>query len=149
MTEILFYQIERQPLEQVLPRLLQLSLDRGWRAVVEADSEERVRALDAALWTTGDESFLPHGTAEDGNGELQPIFLTSGAENPNNANIRFVISGAALPDAQGYERIVYLFEGHDEDSLERARGLWKTLKQAGADITYWQQEENGAWKKKA
>ena len=149
MTEILFYQIERQPLEQVLPRLLQLSLDRGWRAVVEADSDERVKALDAALWTIGEESFLPHGTAEDGNSELQPIFLTSGGENPNNANIRFVISGAALPEGESYERIVYLFEGHDESSLERARSLWKTLKQAGADITYWQQEESGAWKKKA
>jgi DNA polymerase-3 subunit chi len=149
MTEILFYQIERQPLEQVLPRLLQLSLDRGWRAVVEADSEERVRALDAALWTIGDESFLPHGTAEDGNSELQPIFLTSGEENPNGAHVRFVIAGAVLPDAQGYERIVYLFEGRDEEALERARSLWKMLKQAGAEITYWQQDENGAWKKKA
>jgi len=149
MMEILFYQIDNQPIGQVLPRLLEISLQRGWKVVVEAGDEERVRALDSALWMGDDDSFLPHGTAEDGNAALQPVYLTAGAENPNGANVRFVLGGARLPDPQGYERIVYLFEGRDETSLQTARALWKAQKGAGLDLTYWQQDENGAWKKKA
>src|SRR5215470_777200 len=62
MTEIVFYQLQRQPLERVLPTLIEKSLERGWRVVVQAASEERVEALDAHLWTFRDDSFLPHGT---------------------------------------------------------------------------------------
>ena len=62
MTEMLFYHLQRQPLERVLPTLLERSLERGWRVVVQAPSEERVDALDAHLWTYRDDSFLPHGT---------------------------------------------------------------------------------------
>ena len=36
MTEILFYHLEAQPLEKVLPVLLEKSLERGWSAIVEA-----------------------------------------------------------------------------------------------------------------
>ena len=35
MTEILFYHLQHQPLERVLPTLLEKTLERGWRAVVQ------------------------------------------------------------------------------------------------------------------
>jgi len=65
MTEILFYHLQRHPLERVLPALVEKSLERGWRVVVQAASEERVEALDAHLWIFRDDSFLPHGTWRD------------------------------------------------------------------------------------
>ena len=43
-TEALFYHLERHPLEVVLPQLLLRTLERGWRAVVQAGSEERLEA---------------------------------------------------------------------------------------------------------
>ena len=49
MTEILFYHLQRHPLERVLPALVEKSLARGWRVVVQAASEERVEALDGRL----------------------------------------------------------------------------------------------------
>jgi DNA polymerase III subunit chi len=94
MVEVLFYQLDRRPLEAVLPQLLERTLERGWRACVQAGSEERVEALSSALWTWRDEAFLPHGTARDGNGELQPIWLTAGEDNPNRAVVRFLVDGA-------------------------------------------------------
>ena len=39
MTEVLFYHLQRQPLEAVLPTLLEKSLERGWRALVRATIE--------------------------------------------------------------------------------------------------------------
>ena len=47
MTDVLFYHLERTTLEKVLPGLLEKSLERGWRAVVQATTEERIEALDS------------------------------------------------------------------------------------------------------
>ena len=49
MTEVLFYHLQRQPLEAVLPTLLERSLERGWRAVVQATTDERLASLDDHL----------------------------------------------------------------------------------------------------
>ena len=133
----------------MLPTLLEKSLERGWHAVVQAGTPERTDALDAILWTYRDESFLPHGTSADGNLELQPVFLTFGEDNPNGAQIRFFVDGAASTDIASYERAVYMFDGHDQEAVAGARGMWTALKDAGHDVTYWQQSEQGKWEKKA
>jgi len=150
MTDVLFYHLDRQPLDRVLPKLLQLTLERGWRAVVQAGSAERLEALDTLLWTFEDESFLPHGTAADGHEADQPVFLATDDVNPNRANVRFLVDRAPPPaDAAGYDRLVLLFDGNDPDALADARTHWKTLKAAGHAVTYWQQNEQGRWVKKA
>jgi len=150
MTEILFYHLHRQPLERVLPTLLQKSIERGWRVVVQAASEERVAALDAHLWTFRDESFLPHGTARDAEAREQPILLTVDDDNPNGATVRFLLDGTGVPaDASAYQRIVLLFDGDDPDALAAARARWGEAKAAGFDVTYWQPDEDGRWQRKA
>ena len=147
--EIWFYHLENRRLEEVLPSLLEKTLERGWRAVVQAGSRERLEALDNALWTYRDDSFLPHGSKRDGFPEQQPIFLTLDAENPNGANIRFVVEGADLPDDQTYDRVVYVFDGHDKGELGRARQTWKQAKDSGLTATYWRQTTTGRWEKQA
>ncbi len=148
-TEALFYHLERQPLESVLPQLLERTLERGWRAVVQAGSEERLEALDQHLWTWADASFIPHGRAQDGLAERQPVFLTTGSDNPNGATVRFLVDGAEPPDPTGYTRLVLVFDGRDETAVAAARAHWKRLKERGCVVTYWQQGERGGWEKKA
>ena len=148
MTDVLFYHLESQPLERVLPVLLEKSLERGWRVAVETGSPERAEALDAALWTYRDDSFLPHGLAGGDTDALQPILITTDAANPNAAHVRFFVDRAVPPAATGYERIVYLFSGHDPDAVTEARTAWKALG-PGNTLTYWQQDESGRWVKKA
>ncbi|WP_414833233.1 DNA polymerase III subunit chi [Afifella sp. YEN Y35] len=147
MPEILFYHLETRPLDKALPDLLQRSLDRGWRAVVQAGSEERLASLDAALWTFDDASFLPHGMAEDGRPEDQPVFLTTKPENPNGAAIRFLLDCAEEGDFSSYQRVVYLFEAANEATMQWARQAWKRLKAEGAEMTYWKQDSDGRWNK--
>ena len=148
MTEILFYHLKGQTPEQVLPALLAKSLERGWRVVVQASSEERVEALDAHLWTWRDDAFLPHGTWRDAEAAEQPIVLTVNEENPNGATVRFLVDGASMAgDAAGYERIVLLFDGEDPDAVEAARARWSEAKAAGAEVTYWQADEKGRWRR--
>jgi DNA polymerase-3 subunit chi len=150
MTEMLFYHLQRQPLERVLPSLLERSVERGWRVVVQAASDERVDALDAHLWTYRDDTFLPHGTARDGEAAAQPVLLTTTGANPNGAKVRFLIDGAPVPaDAASYDRIVLLFDGEDEDAVAFARARWGEAKAQGFDVTYWQTDEQGRWTKKA
>ena len=150
MTEILFYHLQRQPIERVLPQLLEKSIERGWRVVVQAASDERIDALDAHLWTYRDDSFLAHGTDREAEPAMQPVLLTALDHNPNGASVRFLIDGAPVPaDAASYQRIVLLFDGEDDDAVAAARTRWTEAKAQGFDATYWQADENGRWQKKA
>ena len=149
MTEILFYHLHGQKLEGVLPTLLEKSLERGWKVIVQGASEERIEALDAHLWTYRDDGFLPHGTVKDGHAAAQPVWLTTDGDNPNQAHVRFLADGAEVADYGAYQRVVRLFDGNDPDAVDRAREAWKAAKAAGHDATYWQQSENGRWEKKA
>ena len=149
MTEILFYHLERRPLERVLPELLEKCLERGWRATVQTPAQERLEALDTQLWTYRDIAFLPHGTAADGAPERQPVYLTTEADNPNAAKVRFLVDGADIADLSAYDRVVYLFAGADEEAVARARTQWVAARDGGHQVTYWQQNEDGRWEQKA
>jgi DNA polymerase III subunit chi len=150
MTEILFYQLNGQTLEQVLPPLIARSLERGWKVAVQASSDERIEALDAHLWTWRDDSFLPHGTWREAEAIEQPVLLTVNEENPNGADVRFLVDGAAMPDnASIYQRLVLLFDGNDPDAVETARARWGKAKLEGFEVTYWQADENGRWQRQA
>lgn len=151
--EIWFYHLQNQRLERALTALLEASLARGWRVVVQASSDERLDALDEALWTYNDASVLAHGRARDGDAAMQPIYLTAGGENPNAARLRLFVDSvdvaAALTEgATDYERAILLFDGNDADQLENARSQWKHLKDGGFTLAYWQQGERGGWEKK-
>lgn len=147
--EVLFYHLERQPLEAVLPTLLERTLDRGWRAVVQVGSEERLEALDTALWTYSEAGFLPHGTKKDGHLAEQPIFLTTGDDVPNGAGVKFLVDGAEAAAFSGFARLVYLFDGHDTEATASARRQWQAAKSAGCAVTYWRQSDAGRWEKMA
>ena len=150
VADVLFYHLQRQPLEAVLPTLLEKSLERGWRAVVQTASDERLVALDDHLWTFRDDSFLPHGTDREPYAADQPVVLTTGTANPNGASVRFLLEGAEIPsDAERYQRMVILFDGTDPHALALAREQWRAVKEAGHDATYWQQDDRGRWERKA
>lgn len=149
MAEVLFYELTRQPLERVLTSLVEKSRERGWRAVVQGGSQERLEALSAYLWSYREDSFLAHGMAVDGHAARQPVYLTTGQDNPNGAQIRFLVDGAALGDLSPYERAVYLFDGNDPEELQVARRRWTEAKSEDFDVTYWKQDEMGRWSKQA
>lgn len=153
MTDVWFYHLERQSLEQVLPVLLDRALARGWRAAVQATAPERIEALDNLLWTWTDESFLAHGSTRDGDEAMHPIWLTTGPDNPNAAAMRVFVDGASPGDVLANsasapsERAVVLFDGRDEASLGVARSQFRDLRTAGHALSYWRQSSDGRWEK--
>ncbi len=148
MTEVSFYHLLRQPLENALPKLLERVVESRLRAVVVADTEEQVEALNNRLWTYDPGSFLPHGTARDGEAAEQPIFLTTEETNPNDAGVLVLVDGRMPGTVDSYNRCLDMFNGNDPDAVERARGRWKDYKAAGHSVTYWQQSDEGRWEKK-
>ncbi|WP_374655096.1 DNA polymerase III subunit chi [Dongia sp.] len=154
MAEIRFYHLTRSRLEDALIRLLRRILDRPDRAVVIAGSMERVEALNAHLWTFDPASFLPHGSARDGNASEQPVYLTTSLENPNRAKFLLLCDGAPAPTcddlaAQGFDLVCILFNGQDEEALTAARATWRDYKSAQQQLVYYQQDEDGGWIEKA
>ena len=149
MAEILFYHLTESKLEDALPPLLEKSVERGWSVAVQTAGAERRDALDTHLWTYRDDSFLPHGTDAGEDGGRQPVLLSVVPDNINGATVRFIIDGAEPPAALDYERVVFVFDGHNQEQLEGARGQWKRLKAEGHKLTYWQQTHEGRWEKKA
>lgn len=149
VTEVFFYHLERSPLERVLPGLVERTLQRGWRAIIQVGNNERLEALDTLLWTFREDSFLPHGTVRDGPPSLQPVLLTTAEDNPNAAAIRFLVDGAVLSRFAGYVRVVVVFDGGDQLAVEAARGQWKAARAEGCLVAYWQQTEAGRWEKRA
>ena len=151
-TEGRFYHLQRARLEEVLPVILERCHQRAERVLVLAGSSERVEALAALLWTYKPDSFLPHGTAKDGEAARQPIYIgTPGAEsesewqNPNGAPVLILSDGAKHPRIGDFKLVCELFDGHDEVAGAAARSQWKACKEAGHTVVYFQQGDSGKW----
>ena len=147
MTDIGFYHLTRSSLVQALPQLLARTLAARQRAVVLCGTGDRVTALDRALWETT-EPWLPHGTATDGDAELQPIWLATDDAAPNGGKYLFLVDGTEGARLEAFERVFDLFDGNDPPAVEAARGRWRAAKAAGHTLAYWQQGARG-WEKKA
>ncbi|RPE71615.1 DNA polymerase III chi subunit [Pacificibacter maritimus] len=142
-----FYHLTRNPLEKTLATLVEKALSAGWRVEVRGRADAQLRALDVALWQR--EGFLPHGMAGGPHDADQPVLLTTGAGG-NSASCLMCIQGADVTSDEiaAADRVCILFDGHDPEALQQARGQWKSLTDAGATAQYWS-EETGKWQMKA
>jgi DNA polymerase III subunit chi len=147
LPEISFYHLTRQPLDAVLPKLLEKAHGAGHRILLRAPSAERMAALDTLLWIYDPDSFLPHGRADAEHPDLQPILLTTGRENLNAASHLCTVDALVPEDAAAFTRCLYLFDGQDDAQLVAARTAWKRFKDAGFHVTYWQQNDRAGWTK--
>ena len=154
MAEVRFYHLVRQRQDDVLPVLALKAYEKGHRIVIRMPDEDQVKRMNDHLWTFRVNSFLPHGCAKDGHAELQPIWLTEKADDiPNKADVLILAQGGEkaedgeLPD--GVALCCEMLNGHDDGDVSGARKRWKAYKDAGHDVTYWQQNERGGWEQKA
>jgi len=149
VTEVGFYHLLDQPLDDALAQLLEKAYERGMRCLVLTGSEARSEALAGHLWSYSRDNFLPHGTRLDGRVDEQPIFLTDREENPNGATALFLVEGGPVDLIGRFERCFDLFDGRDEEAVSAARERWKAAKAAGHKLAYWRRQEGGGWKKEA
>ena len=147
-TEWWFYHLERTTLEQAAGPLLTKCLERGWRVLAISSDAHRRAALDEALWTFSDGSFLPHGREEAEGLEPadQPVLLIDRPENLNAASVCLLLDGATLDEDASYERCMVMFDDGDRPTRDTARKQYKAAKDAGKTVRYFQQTGRGGWK---
>ena len=147
-TEYWFYHLEASTVEGILPPLLEKTTERGWRSLVKLPKDQ-VGEMDEHLWTFRDESFLPHGRDDEPMTAYQPIVLSADANSAQGYQAVFLVGGEDVVDMADAKRCLVMINGRSAEDTARAREQWKRLKDAGEDISYWQQSGAGRWEKKA
>ena len=143
-----FYHLEKSSLDSALPKLLEKAVAQH-KILVQTDMADRSDYLNGLLWTYDPDSFLPHGVEKDGFPESQPIFITHKNDfNPANADILVLIDGRCVPTDEKFDRVLYFFNGRDEEALQKAQQEWRRLKDKNIELFYWQQDESGRWQQK-
>ena len=150
MTEFRFYEYRTKSLEEVLPEILSKAHERGMRAVVLLDNAEEVRQLNAALWTYNPGSFLPHGSADEGHGEDQPIWLThQSGDRPNNAKLLVVTQLSQIDEASAYDICCIMIDCQNQNLAASAKAHFEQNKSGADAMAYWVQGASGRWEKSA
>ena len=133
-----FYQLSRDPVEQVLPVIAQKLLDDGARLLVADGREGALARLSRALWEWKPESFLAHGQAGEADDTMQPILLSTTTDALNAARNIALTDGVWRDEALSFERAFYFF---DEGTIAAARECWRALKgREGVTPRFWRQE---------
>ena len=146
--EYWFYHLEASTIEGVLPGLLEKTRQKGWRALVKLP-EGQLKEMDDYLWTYKDDSFLPHGRDDEPLVDQQPITLSASAKMAAGYDAVFLLGGAELDDMTGAQRAMIMINGRSQEDVQRERARWKVLKDTGAVLSYYQQNDRGGWEKKA
>lgn len=133
-----FYQLSRDPVEQVLPVIAQHLIDSGERLLVVDGREGALERLSRGLWSWKPDSFLAHGKAGEGNEAAQPILLSLEEQASNSAKHIALTDGYWRDSALDFERAFYFF---DEQTIDGARACWKALKgKEGVTPRFWRQD---------
>jgi DNA polymerase-3 subunit chi len=145
-TEVRFYH-PALPVERILPNLLAKIIQSGQKCIFMLRDEERMKQIDNALWSYGNKSFLPHGTVHDPFPDEQPVYLTTGLENPNQATILITVDGIEPPHIDEFDKFFDFVTGVDKQELEQIEKRFNHYKNAGFIVTYWKQDAKGNWEK--
>jgi DNA polymerase III subunit chi len=140
--DVAFYHLIAMPLEKALPKLVEKIYQNGLRALIVCESRERMETLNSVLWTFSQSAFIPHGIT--GDPHRHPVWLSLSAENVNDADVILVLNGTMIPDGI-FSRCLDLFDGNNPESVAAARERYRSYKNKGLKLTYWNQNEKGAW----
>lgn len=150
--DLRLYQLRTQPLEQMLPRLLEKLYSAGDGALVLVNSAERAAVLDRQLWTFSTASFLPHALIDDPMAMEAPIWLATqlptDLSSPKAATLLVLADGQELSQqldavrAAGYDRVVEILDYEQLENLESKISNYKAI---GLNPKVFLQQSNGTW----
>lgn len=137
-----FYQLSRDPVEQVVLLLASKVLASGECLVILEGGSERRDRLSRALWEAP--GFLAHGDAGADGAERQPILLAKACTDANGARVALIADGEWREDVTQYQRVLLLF---DEATRQKARALYVKLGQRDEiERHVFKQAAKGGWR---
>lgn len=103
--------------------------------------------IDNSLWSFSSTKFIPHGCSNDTLPHLQPIYITTNYENPNQAQILTVINPINLDDTyiDRFKKVLIVFNTNETDKKQSARNLYSYLQKSAYRLQYFQQTEQLEW----
>lgn len=141
--------MEHATLDTALPAITMKAWQSGKNVMICAPSKTECKRLNDLLWTFHPSAFLPHGVDGDNHSDKNPVWVTAKNNNVNNAKILILTHGYTHDAVKDFDMVCEMLDGRVESQIKDARARWKTYKEAGHDLTYWQQDENGKWCKKS
>ena len=140
--------MEQATLDQALPMIVMKAWQSGENVMVRVPDKREASRLNDLLWSFRADAFIPHGMDGDKNAGQQPVFVTVNDENVNEAKILILTHGCTYPSVGDFKMTCEMLDGRVQNQITDARSRWKTYKNDGHDLTYWQQDENGKWGKR-
>ena len=149
MSEVYFYHLTRQRVDQALRPLLGKCLANGWRVLIRGREEAEIRQLDDALWQGPAEEFLPHGLAGAAQEADQPVLMAlEGHKAQHDCLICVGGSAVTADEVLASKRVCILFQDDNGLHMQTARSQWRSLTEAGIAAKYWSQAK-GNWELQA
>jgi DNA polymerase-3 subunit chi len=114
-----FYETTQEPIEKVLPKIVEKIYVSQKRCLILCKDMEQVQSLNTLLWTYSQLSFLPHGCAVDMADfkAQQPIWLSTiiDMDDPN-----VIVNLTFTPiEVTSVERIIEIFSTLDQTIADK------------------------------
>ena len=124
--EINFYEVDEGVVKAMGPILLKI-LDEKKRAIIFIKNLDKIKEIDASLWSYGRSKFIPHVTIFDKDFESteQPILISNEEKNLNNAHYLIFLDAPSKNFLNEFSRSFYFFENSPNCPNIKADNLYK------------------------
>ena len=124
--EINFYEVDEGIVKAMAPILLKI-LDEKKNAFIFIKNLEKIKEIDASLWSYGRSKFIPHVTIfdKDFESEKQPILISNEEKNLNNADYLIFLDEPNQDFLKEFSRSFYFFENSPNCPNIKADNFYK------------------------
>ena len=150
MLHIGFYQLGEAGVNDAVLMLVQKAFGTGKKMLILCPNPAAA-AIDDALWSHDQNSWLPHGLDTASGAELASVWVSSDmTSNPIGADCVMLLHGSEPDSWAGFERGFVVFDGKSDAQLQQARSQWQKWKsRSETELAYFAQTASGGWEKKA
>jgi DNA polymerase-3 subunit chi len=99
------------------------------KIVIFCSDQETAEVIDDFLWSTREDSFIPHAIKKYGKGALDPILVTTDLDGCYQHDVLLALNGVLIEekDWKRFTKIYYFFDDQDNKEKENARSMWKSF----------------------
>ena len=139
-----FYNMSHRDVVADIAWLAENIFKKNNRIVIFCADQETTEVVDDFLWSTRDDSFIPHSKKKDGKDTFDPILVTADLDGNYDHNVLLALNGGLIKekDWQRFAKIYYFFDDQDIKEKENARSMWKSFSSLNIDCKYWINEKN-------
>jgi DNA polymerase-3 subunit chi len=136
-----FYKVQNENFIKTICLLVEKAYQSNYKIIIKTSDSLLENEINKTLWTYSQKTFIPHGSSKDPLPEKHPIYITTGEENPNKANLKIFVNSIE-PYKGNFDKVLYIFLDNPENN-ENSRALYENYKINGASTTYHIQETQG------